>query len=239
MTSSPDRLLRGSAAADAPAARLDSALGARRAGVDLGHDARLVDPTLGLAFDAIAESVRAAARAEGYAIGWAQGTRDAAASAAAAATAAEDAFLARAAAGELAVARAVTALSKAADTLESCAVAPATEFGDALTAGAFELATILLGRELVLAAEPGMDAVRRALALLPVGRPVTARLHPQDASVVRAALAAMAPDELGRDILVVDDQAVEPAGALVECDASRVDAQLGPALARVREALGQ
>jgi flagellar biosynthesis/type III secretory pathway protein FliH len=36
---------------------------------------------------------------------------------------------------------------------------------------------------------------------------------------------------------VVADPSVEPAGCVVECDATRVDAQLSPALARVREVL--
>jgi flagellar biosynthesis/type III secretory pathway protein FliH len=47
----------------------------------------------------------------------------------------------------------------------------------------------------------------------------------------------MAPGELGREVHVVADPSVEPAGCVVECDATRVDAQLSPALARVREVL--
>lgn len=238
MTSSPDRLLRGSAAADAPAARLDSDLGVRRAGVDLGHDARLVDPTLGRAFDEVATSVRAAARAEGYAVGWAQGQRAAAQAAQDGARAAEALYLAQAAEGAAAVTGAVQALVRAADALERRAVVPAAELADAVVAGAFELAQALLGRELTLATDPGLDAIRRALDLLPAGRPVTARLHPDEASATIDSLAALSADELGRNVLVVADRSVEPGGAVVECDASRVDAQLGAALARVREVLG-
>jgi flagellar assembly protein FliH len=60
-------------------------------------------------------------------------------------------------------------------------------------------------------------------------------LHPDDASVTAAAVPAAA---LGREVLVVPDPTVERGGAIVDCDATRVDAQLGPALERVREVLG-
>ncbi|MGQ0846477.1 MAG: FliH/SctL family protein [Sporichthyaceae bacterium] len=238
MTSSPDRLLRGRLAAQVPSARMDAALAVRRGAVDLGHDARLVDPTLSAAFDEIAESVRTAARAEGYAIGWAQGRRAAAEAAELEAAVEAAARAAREATAAAAFARALRALEEAAQALERRAVVPAADLGDAVVAASFELAGALLGRELALAQSPGLDAVRRALRLLPENRPVTARLHPADAELVRAAIAALPPGELGREVLVVADPAVEAAGAIVECDASRVDAQLGPALDRAREALG-
>lgn len=227
MTSSPDlsprmtpqRLVRGNAAAGYAAVRLDTVLTARP-GADAAQD-----------------EARAAARAEGYAVGWAEGRRAAAeaarveAEAADAATAAEQAKTAEALAGAL------RALAAAADGLEQRAVTPAVELSEVVVGAAFELATALIGRELASATDPGLDAVRRALVLLPAGRPVTARLHPDDASAARAAVAAMSADVLGRDVLVIADGAVERGGAVVECDATRVDAQLGPALARVREAL--
>jgi flagellar assembly protein FliH len=236
MTSSPDapsRLLRGGAAEAAPAARLDIGL---RPGVR--HDARLVDPTLAVAFEEVAESVRTAARAEGYAVGWAEGRRAAAQHAAEEAAAAQARADAQAAADAARTERAVRALQAAVDALEARAITPATELADVITTAAFELATALLGRELALAENPGLDAIRRALHLAPAGRPVTARLHPDDAPAVRDAAAAVPSDEWGREITVVADPAVEPGGAIVDCDASRIDAQLGPALERVREALG-
>lgn len=215
----PSRLVRGAAAADLPSAPLEG----------------LLDPLQRAGLDELSAVARQAARAEGYAVGWAQGRRAAeeAAQREATAAAVERAELAKR--SETAMLSALQALAAAADALEGRAVVPAAELSAAVVEGAFELAQTLLGRELTLTTEPGLDAIRRALVLLPENRPVTARLHPDDASVTRAALAAA---ELGREILVVADPSVEPGGAVVDCDATRVDAQLGPALERVREVLG-
>lgn len=233
------RLLRGSLATQVPAARLDAALRVRHGAVDLSHDARLVDPTLSRAFDEVAESVRAAARAEGYAIGWAQGRRAAAEAAETEAAAQALAQARHEAAAAEALSRALRALDAAAADLERRVIAPIADLADAVTTGAFELARALLARELTLTQTPGLDAIRRALTVLPEGRPVTARLHPEDAELVRSAIAALPPGELGREVLVVSDPAVEPSGAVVECDAARVDAQLGTALERARQELGR
>jgi flagellar assembly protein FliH len=222
MTSSPElpsRLVRGAAAADLPAAPLEG----------------LLDPLQRSGLDELAAVARQDARAEGYAVGWAQGRRAAeeAAHREAAAAAAERAqFAQRSQSSLLSALRALTA---AADALEARAVVPASELSAALVAGSFELTQALLGRELTLARDPGLDAIRRALVLLPENRPVTARLHPDDASATRGALAEAS---LGRDVLIVADPTVERGGAVVDCDATRVDAQLGPALERVREVLG-
>ena len=222
MTSSPElpsRLVRGTAAADLPAAPLEG----------------LLDPLQRSGLDELAAAERRDARAEGYAVGWAQGRRAAeeAAQREAAAAAAERAEVA--ALSQSSLLSALRALTAAADALESRAVVPATELSAAVVAHSFELAQVLLGRELTLATDPGIDAIRRALVLVPENRPVTVRLHPDDASVTRVGLAAA---ELGRDVLIVADPAVERGGAVVDCDATRVDAQLGPALERVREVLG-
>jgi flagellar assembly protein FliH len=185
--------------------------------------------------DALAASVRRDARAEGYARGWAEGRRAAEAQASVEAHAAATDRAAEAAHAAASLNAALSALATAASALEARAVAPAAELTDAVVTGAFELATALLGRELTLAAEPGLDAIRRALVLVPENRPVCARLNPDDASVTRAGLASA---ELGREVLIVADPSVEPGGAVVDCDATRVDAQLGTALERVREVLG-
>jgi flagellar assembly protein FliH len=138
---------------------------------------------------------------------------------------------------------ALGALAEAAAGLEARAVAPAAALEGHLLAAAVELAEALLGRELALAGGAGgLDALRRALCLAPAGRPVTARLNPADATFVRTALAGLADDERaellgGREVLVLADAAVGPAGCVAECDATRIDAQLGTALSRVREAL--
>jgi len=215
----PSRVLRGSAAAGMPTAPLEG----------------LLHPLQRAALDAVSAEVRQAARAEGYAVGWAEGRRAAEEAAILEATAAATARAEEAARSRAVLASAVEALGAAADTLEARAVVPAGDLADAIVTGAFELAQTLLGRELQLAADPGLDAIRRALVLLPENRPVTARLNPDDASVCRDGIADAA---LSRDVLIVADPTVERGGAIVDCDSSRVDAQLGPALERVREVLG-
>ncbi len=236
MTTSAERpVLRGALASSLPAARLDTDL--RKHDFRLrGHaDARLTDPTLERAFELVAVEVRAASRAEGYAIGWAEGLRDATEQVNR--TAAEAARVRQVAVDEQtqAVRTALRALGQAAQSLEQRAVTPAAELRDAMLQAAVELAETLLGRELAIATEPGMDAFRRALDLLPAGRPVTVRLHPAEAGAVRQVVAAMPAGELGRDVLVVADASVERAGCVADCDAMRVDAQLSTALDRVRQ----
>jgi flagellar assembly protein FliH len=241
MTSSPDRgalILRGSAAEGVPAARLDVELRSSRFVYGGRADARLVDPALERAFDEAAAQVRAAAEAEGYAIGWSAGHRAATAQVGTAAAEAEKQRQAAAAAQRAAMDTAIAGLTRAAALLEQRAVTPADELRDALLHAAVELAETLLGRELAVATEPGLDALRRALTLVPSGRPVTARLNPAEAPAVRDALGPDPLRTLGREVRVVADPDVEPAGCVVECDASRVDAQLTGALARVREVLG-
>jgi flagellar assembly protein FliH len=215
----PSRVLRGSAAAGMPVVPLEG----------------LLDPMQRAALDSLTSDLRQGARAEGYAVGWAEGRRAADEAAVLQATVAATAQAEEARCSATALASALRALTAAADALEARAVVPAAELADAVVTGAFELAQALLGRELSLTADPGLDALRRALVLLPENRPVTARMNPDDASVCRAGLATAS---LGREVLVVSDPTVEPGGAIVACDSTRVDAQLGPAIDRVREVLG-
>jgi flagellar assembly protein FliH len=102
-----------------------------------------------------------------------------------------------------------------------------------VTAGAaFAVAEAVVGRELVLATDPGRDAVARALALAPEGLDLTLRLNPEDA-------AALAADALpaGRAITVVPDPAVAPGDCIADAGWTRVDARIAPALERVRAVL--
>lgn len=104
---------------------------------------------------------------------------------------------------------------------------------DTLVAGAFELAAAVVGREVEVAVSPGRDAVARALSLATGLGPMVARLHPDDVATL-GEHADLAP---GRHLTVVADPAVERGGCLLEVGDGHVDAQLGPALARVRELL--
>jgi flagellar assembly protein FliH len=60
-----------------------------------------------------------------------------------------------------------------------------------------------------------------------------ARLHPADAAVLGDQPLAGSPGAL----TIIPDPAIEPGGCLLEVGDSRIDAQLGSALDRVRSAL--
>jgi flagellar assembly protein FliH len=99
---------------------------------------------------------------------------------------------------------------------------------DALARAAFDLASAVVGRELQLSSSPGADALARALALVPAGCEATARLHPNDVASL---------GEVPGAVAVIPDPAIEPGGCILEVGDSRIDAQLGSALDRVRTAL--
>jgi flagellar assembly protein FliH len=180
----------------------------------------------------VVEQLTAEAQAAGYAAGWAEGRREAEL----AARKARDAFAAEVAAitaAQGATARRVLgALAGAVDRFEQRAT-PAVEHMQAeLVDAAFALADSIIGRELATAAEPGRDAIARALAFAPPGRSAVARLSPADA----ATLPGTAVVE-GRDVVVVADPALEPGDAIVECDASTIESRIGAGLSRARQAL--
>jgi flagellar assembly protein FliH len=80
------------------------------------------------------------------------------------------------------------------------------------------------------------DAVGRALADVPSGAEVTVRLHPDDADLTPDDVATLAP---GCAVELVLDASVERHGAVVTVGDRTVDAQVGAALARVREVLAR
>lgn len=127
------------------------------------------------------------------------------------------------------LAAAEDALTDAIGQLASVAAAAA-----AATAGtAFEVAEAIVGRELMTAANPGRDAVARALALAPDGAEVVLRLHPTDA-------AALGADDLATRPLVriVTDASLASGDCVGEARWSQIDARISTALERVRGVLG-
>jgi len=179
--------------------------------------------------------VRAEAEAVGYAEGWAQGRREAQTRAAEQAAQIADETAQIAEMHHRRVERALRTVAAAADELERRALPAAEELEDQIVATAFALAEAVLARELRTATEPGRDALTRALALTPRSRPVTVRLNPAD-------LMTIGQTELfvdGRTVSLVDDPDLQPGDALAICDATTIDARLGPALDRVREVLQQ
>jgi flagellar assembly protein FliH len=158
----------------------------------------------------------AAARAVGYEEGFAAGLADAAAGDEAAITAR--------------ISRLSDALITAAATARSHraeAVALAEQEAVEL---AFELAETLLGRELSLSPSLSLDAVKRAVALVPKGEDLVVRLHPGDVITVEE-LQALVADA---SVKVVHDPVVEVGGCVVEAGPCHIDAQVGPALERAR-----
>lgn len=97
---------------------------------------------------------------------------------------------------------------------------------------AFSVVEAILARELAVAANPGRDAVARALALSPDGIEVTLRLHPDD-------VAALGADDLppGRIVKIVADSSVGTGDCIADAGWTRIDARLSTALERVRTVL--
>src|SRR2546423_10135202 len=119
-------------------------------------------------------------------------------------------------------------LVEAAEDLRRRQALELTGLEDVLARTALDLAAAVVGRELQLSAAPGADALARALALVPAGSAAMARLHPDDVASVG--------DRPG-GLTVIPDPAIERGGCILEVGDSRIDAQLGSALDRVRAAL--
>ena len=237
MTSSsrPKRtaVLRGGVANSRPA-RLTGDLVSSPFAAGRFSDARLVDPVLEQVVADAAAKAAVEGRAEGFTQGYADGLARAAAD-----TAADLAVLTEQHAAEhetqlAGMVSAVRALEAAARDLEARTAPAAAELERLAMSFAVELATALLGRELALSATPALDAVRRALAFAPVDGDLLVRLNPADAAVAADAVRAAAP---GRSVEIAADASVEIGGCIVDAGACHVDAQLGPALERVRAAL--
>ncbi|RBY94980.1 flagellar assembly protein FliH [Blastococcus sp. TBT05-19] len=179
------------------------------------------------------ERLRARAHAEGFAAGHAEGLTAAESVVAEAERAAQERLAEVQARWERRLVSATAALGAAARGLEESAVPVADDIRDSIIGSVLTLVEELLGRELALATDPVMDAVRRALSLCPADAPAVVRLHPDDLAELPADALAELPDS----IRVVPDLSVERAGAVAESGPRRIDAQLSSALARVQAVL--
>jgi len=225
MSTSPepvnDRIVRGSRAQGATAARFQ---------VDFRRTTEVPIPA------ELLEQARASAVAAGYAEGWAQGVREATAEAQAAAQAAQERARAVAEQDErdraAALQQAAAAVLAAADRLAQREVPVLAELEDVVLGAAVELAEALLGRALASSPEPGLDALRRVLALTPDGGSPVVRLHPEDL----ASLGAPEGDHLvdGRVVRLRPDPTLARGDAVAEYGASTIDARLSAAVQRVR-----
>lgn len=98
---------------------------------------------------------------------------------------------------------------------------------------AFKLTRALVGRETHLAENPTVDAIVRALNLAPTNEAVVIRLNPEDITT----LSGFDMSRVGRECTIVPDTSIERSGCVVEAGATRIDAQMGRALGRVRKVL--
>jgi len=157
----------------------------------------------------------AAGREDGYAAGHQAGVE--------AARGAVDAEWAR-------LAGAVAAVGRRLEELAGVDAAVRRAFEAHVVDAALLLAEAILDRELAVAADPGRDALVRALAVAPAGiASATVRLHPDDAARL-GPVEDLAP---GVELAVVADPAVEPGGCLLQCGDTAVDASVRAALERV------
>jgi flagellar assembly protein FliH len=177
--------------------------------------------------------LREEARREGWAAGHAEGLVAAEQVVAAAERSAEERLAAVQIRWERRLASATAAMGAAVERLDATASPVVDELRDSILDSVIVLVGDLLGREVVLAASPGLDALQRALTLCPTDVPVLVRLHPDDLREVPPEALAQLPGS----VTVVADDAVERAGALAEAGNQRVDAQLSAALERVRGVL--
>lgn len=195
----------------------------------LGGSTVLGDSVTEQTLAGLAEQAQAAARAQGYARGWAEGRRAAelhAAGQRAEVRAEERRSEERREAEHRA---AVAALAAAAARLDE-AVAVVC---DQVEAQALELTArvteAVVGHELAVATNPGLDAVRRGLTLTQGDALVRVRVRPEDHSPELAALAGAAT--------VVADATLPAGDAVLETVAGVIDARVSTAVARVTELL--
>jgi flagellar assembly protein FliH len=179
------------------------------------------------------ERLRQHAHAEGFAAGHAEGLESAAAVVAETERAAAVRLVDVQARWERRVASAVAALGAAAARFDEATVPVADDIRETIIGTVLTLVEDLLGRELALADSPVLDAVRRALALVPTDAPAVIRVHPDDLGEIPAETLA----ELPETVRVVGDPDVERAGAVAETGPRRIDAQLMAALERVQAVL--
>lgn len=151
------------------------------------------------------------------------------------------------------MAAAALALADALDQLERADLNRIHDVERHVVQLALGMAEEIVGHEVTTNGDSVIAAATRALALAPDRGVIVLRVHPSDVAVVRQAIAGTnAPDaaaqasadETGRNLAghmsstvqVIADPSIERAGAVAEVGPLRIDAQVGSALARIRDA---
>lgn len=173
-----------------------------------------------------------AARARGFAAGYADGRREAAAEQAAWLA---EARLARAAEADEADRRVgvlAQALRTAAVELREATVPVLAEVEEALVAAAFQLAEAVVGTVLSDRLAAARAAVARVFAVAPAGELSVIRLNPDDLALLWEGRAS----DLDA-VTAVADASLAPGDAIGGLPTGWLDARIGAALDRAREAL--
>jgi flagellar assembly protein FliH len=197
----------------------------------LGSRGVLGDAVTEATLASLADQARDAARAQGYAAGWAQGRRAALEGAAAAESERAARHCAELAALAAEQRTAAAALAAAIDSCNARVQTTCEELAAHAVRLGLAVAEAILMREVSVSADPGADALRRAMTQVPAAVPVTVRLHPEDRSQLDVSMLE------GREVSFVDDPSMQRGGAVVETEHGVVDATVDAALARVREVL--
>lgn len=175
------------------------------------------------------QAVMAAARSRGYAAGYADGRRAAADEQKAWETEAEAARTAESAEATDRIRVLAEALRAAAVELGEATVPVLEEAREILIAAAFELAEAVVGEALADPVAAARAAVERVLAADANGVVAVVRLNPRDLALLEGSIPA--------DVHMVADPALAPGDAVGELPDGWLDACVGEALARAREAL--
>ncbi|WP_413451438.1 FliH/SctL family protein [Georgenia phoenicis] len=180
----------------------------------------------------------AAGYSSGYTAGWSAGTRAAAQEAEAQRRLAAEQLAARAQRAATAAQEALNTLARAAEAARHRAAPVLDEAESALTRAAVDLAETVLGTELRDGDASAHAALRRALSVRDEGL-VRIRLHPADLVHLTETLSAL-PAELRvpEGVELVADPELGPGDAVSELEEGYLDARIGAAVARVRDALG-
>ena len=178
-------------------------------------DVAAVDPARAATVDRVSRRAREDGHAAGYADGYERGRSEAHAEAA------------------REVALAMKALHGGVDALAVRDAAGLAELTTTAIDLAMAIAEAVLQRELAASTTAGRDALVRALAVAPRRGVIDAHLHPSDLATV-GSLDGLVP---GGELQLVADDTVERGGCVLHIGATHIDAQLGPALARVRAEL--
>ena len=122
---------------------------------------------------------------------------------------------------------AAAALEEATETVVALLRDRSDELESKIASLVFEISTAVIRRELELSANPGEDALARALELVPPDEPTSISLHPED-------LATIEQSAVRPKVRLIADPSIERGGSVIQIGATRIDARIDTALERVR-----